>query len=35
MIPLADLPALLDVLGELDRLSKRHPISLDGMRPAP
>jgi 2-dehydro-3-deoxyphosphooctonate aldolase (KDO 8-P synthase) len=29
MIPLAALPALLDVLAELDRLSKRHPISLD------
>jgi 2-dehydro-3-deoxyphosphooctonate aldolase (KDO 8-P synthase) len=29
MIPLAALPALLDVLAELDRLAKRHPISLD------
>jgi 2-dehydro-3-deoxyphosphooctonate aldolase (KDO 8-P synthase) len=28
MIPLADLPALLDVLADFDRLSKRHPISL-------
>jgi 2-dehydro-3-deoxyphosphooctonate aldolase (KDO 8-P synthase) len=28
MIPLAALPDLLDLLGELDRLSKRHPISL-------
>jgi hypothetical protein len=28
MVPLAELPALLDVLGEFDRLSKRHPISL-------
>ena len=29
MIPLTALPALLDVLAELDRLAKRHPISLD------
>jgi 2-dehydro-3-deoxyphosphooctonate aldolase (KDO 8-P synthase) len=29
MIPLTALPALLDVLAEIDRLSKRHPISLD------
>ncbi|MEM7022021.1 MAG: 3-deoxy-8-phosphooctulonate synthase [Pseudomonadota bacterium] len=28
MVPLADLPALLDVFAEFDRLSKRHPISL-------
>ena len=35
MIPLAALPALLDVLAEFDRLSKRHPISLDGLRRAP
>ena len=35
MIPLAALPALLDVLSEFDRLSKRHPISLDGLRRAP
>jgi len=35
MVPLAALPALLEVLGELDRLSKRHPLRLDDMRRAP
>jgi len=35
MIPLAALPALLDVLGELDRFSKRHPLRLDDGRCAP
>jgi 2-dehydro-3-deoxyphosphooctonate aldolase (KDO 8-P synthase) len=29
MVPLAALPALLDVLGGFDRLAKQHPISLD------
>ena len=29
MIPLAALPDLLDLLGEFDRLAKRHPISLE------
>jgi hypothetical protein len=29
MVPLAALPGLLDVLAELDRISKRHPITLD------
>ena len=27
MLPLAELPALLDVLIAFDRLSKRHPIA--------
>ena len=35
MIPLAELPALLDVLGEFDRLSKRHPIDIHRPRDAP
>jgi hypothetical protein len=26
MVPLAELPALLDVLVAFDRLSKQHPI---------
>jgi 2-dehydro-3-deoxyphosphooctonate aldolase (KDO 8-P synthase) len=29
MVPLAALPALLDVLGGFDRLAKQHPITLD------
>jgi len=29
MVPLAELPALLDVLGRFDRLAKQHPITLD------
>jgi 2-dehydro-3-deoxyphosphooctonate aldolase (KDO 8-P synthase) len=29
MVPLAALPGLLDVLAELDRISKRHPLTLD------
>jgi 2-dehydro-3-deoxyphosphooctonate aldolase (KDO 8-P synthase) len=29
LVPLAALPGLLDVLAELDRISKRHPIILD------
>jgi 2-dehydro-3-deoxyphosphooctonate aldolase (KDO 8-P synthase) len=33
MVPLAQLPALLDVLIEFDQLSKQHPIHLPG--PAP
>ena len=33
MVPLAELPALLDVLIEFDRLSKRHPIHLPGGGP--
>ena len=33
MVPLAQLPALLDVLMEFDRLSKRHPIHLPGGGP--
>ena len=30
MVPLAELPALLDVLVAFDRLSKQHPIDLSG-----
>ena len=30
MVPLAELPALLDVLIAFDRLSKQHPIDLSG-----
>jgi 2-dehydro-3-deoxyphosphooctonate aldolase (KDO 8-P synthase) len=33
MLPLAQLPALLDVLIEFDQLSKRHPIHLPGGGP--
>jgi 2-dehydro-3-deoxyphosphooctonate aldolase (KDO 8-P synthase) len=29
MVPLKALPALLDVLAEFDRVSKRHPVSLN------
>jgi 2-dehydro-3-deoxyphosphooctonate aldolase (KDO 8-P synthase) len=29
MVPLAALPALLDVLAGFDRLAKQHPITLD------
>jgi 2-dehydro-3-deoxyphosphooctonate aldolase (KDO 8-P synthase) len=35
MIPLAELPSLLDVLGEFDRLSKRHPIDIHRPRDVP
>jgi 2-dehydro-3-deoxyphosphooctonate aldolase (KDO 8-P synthase) len=33
MVPLAELPALLDVLIEFDRLSKQHPVHLPGGGP--
>jgi 2-dehydro-3-deoxyphosphooctonate aldolase (KDO 8-P synthase) len=32
MVPLAELPALLDVLIAFDRLSKQHPLHLPGSR---
>jgi 2-dehydro-3-deoxyphosphooctonate aldolase (KDO 8-P synthase) len=33
MVPLAQLPALVDVLIAFDRLSKEHPVALPGGRP--
>jgi 2-dehydro-3-deoxyphosphooctonate aldolase (KDO 8-P synthase) len=30
MVPLSEMPALLDVLLAFDRLSKQHPIALSG-----
>ena len=33
MVPLAQLPALLDVLIAFDRLSKQHPVQLHGGKP--
>jgi 2-dehydro-3-deoxyphosphooctonate aldolase (KDO 8-P synthase) len=30
MVPLAEMPALLDVLLAFDRLSKQHPLALPG-----
>jgi 2-dehydro-3-deoxyphosphooctonate aldolase (KDO 8-P synthase) len=35
MVPLADLPALLDVLIAFDRLAKQHPIAPLEPRGAP
>jgi hypothetical protein len=30
MVPLAEMPALMDVLLAFDRLCKQHPIALPG-----